>query len=138
LADFLPLLPEAISEKDAYTTGPLVLAFIGDAVQQLYVRTRLVVSTDYKSGELHKLAITEISAVSQSDTVERLMPYFTEAEADIYRRARNSKVNTAAKNASLAYYKKATGFEAVLGYLYLSGKHDRLLELLSMSQKEIK
>lgn len=130
MKDYIPALANPFTEKDAYLMNPLVLAFVGDAVQQLFVRTKLSADHDSKSGELHKLAISEIKAVSQAVTAEQLLPLFTERETDVFKRARNSKVNSPAKNASLADYKKASGLEAVLGYLYLSGQHDRLYALL--------
>lgn len=136
LIDNIPILQSTISKDEARNLNPLVLAFIGDSVQQLYVRTKLVVGSTKKTGELHKLAIKEIKAVAQADIVEHLLPYFNEEEVAIYKRARNSKANTTAKNASIAEYKKASGFEAVLGYLYLTGQHNRLNELLTYDLNE--
>lgn len=136
MTDFLPLLSQPMEEREAYLANPLVLAYVGDAVQQLFVRTGLVMSTGFKAGELHKLTVKEVNAVTQAQKADIILPRLNEREADVYRRARNSKVNTAAKNAPLADYKKACGFEAVLGYLFLSGSHERLLELLNLSSEE--
>lgn len=136
LKDFLPLLSQPMEERDAYLANPLVLAYVGDAVQQLFVRTGLVMSTDLKAGELHKLTVKEVNAVTQAQKADIIYPLLTPHEADVYRRARNSKVNSSAKNAPLADYKKSCGFEAVLGYLFLSGGHERLLELLDLSSVE--
>ncbi|MEG1613372.1 MAG: ribonuclease III domain-containing protein [Clostridia bacterium] len=137
MTDNIPVLNSVIPKSEAVNQNPLVLAFIGDSVQQLYVRTKLVVGSTKKTGELHKLAIREIKAVAQAETLDHLLPLFNDDEMAIYKRARNSKANTIAKNASVADYKKASGFEAVLGYLYLIGEHDRLNELLSYKPEEI-
>jgi Uncharacterized protein conserved in bacteria len=138
LNDTIPVLNSVMSTADARSLNPLVLAFVGDSVQQLYVRTKLVESSSGKSGALHKLAVKEIKAVAQAEALERLLPLFTEEETAVYKRARNSKANTTAKNASVADYKKASGFEAVLGFLYLSGQHERLAFLLNVNNEETK
>lgn len=85
-----------------------------------------------KSGALHKLATKEIKAEAQADKIEKLLPCLSEEEVAVYKRARNAHYSSSAKNASIGDYKKASGFEALLGYLYLTGKHDRLNELLSI------
>lgn len=133
MQDNIPFLYNTVSAADASMLNPLVLAFIGDSVQQLYVRTKLALGCDKKAGELHKLAVQEINAVAQAETVQKLLPLFTDAEMDIFKRARNTHYTTAAKNASIGDYKKASGFEAVIGYLYLIGQHERLGELLEKS-----
>lgn len=133
MADNIPVLTNIISEREASSLNPLVLAFVGDGVQQLYVRTKLVIGSSKKTGELHRLASREIKAAAQADALEKLLPLFTAEETAVYKRARNTHYSTAAKNATLADYKKASGFEAVLGYLYLTGKHDRLSLLLKYS-----
>lgn len=138
MTDNIPVLNSSITPSEARAMNPLVLAFVGDSVQQLYVRTRLVLSSTGKSGALHKLAVREIKAVAQAETLELLLPLFSEEELSVYKRARNSKANTVAKNATVAEYKKASGFEAVLGYLYLSGQHERLEFLLNLSSEENK
>lgn len=136
LVDNIPILKSTITVDQARNLNPLVLAFIGDSVQQLYVRTKLVVGSTKKTGELHKLAIKEIKAEAQADIVNHLLPHFNEEELNIYKRARNSKANTVAKNASIADYKRASGFEAVIGYLYLTGQHERLYKLLTYDFNE--
>ena len=79
---------------------------------------------------MHKEAISYVNAKSQADAADILLPLLTEEEADIYKRGRNAKANTKAKNASIGDYRKATGFEALMGYLYLKGETDRMLELI--------
>ena len=108
------------------------LAFIGDAVQSLYTRTRVTVGeTLKKTGALHKEVTQVVKAVAQASEVEKLLPLFDEDEKDLFRRARNCKVQTSAKHADPAEYRKASGFEAVIGYLYLTGNTARLFEFLS-------
>ncbi len=133
MQDYIPFLKNTISETEAAALNPLVLAFVGDSVQQLYVRTKLALGCDKKAGELHKLAVKEVKAEAQAEIVEKLLPIFTPEETDIFKRTRNTHYNTSAKNASIGDYKKASGFEAVLGYLYLTGKHERLEELLKIN-----
>lgn len=111
---------------------PMSLAFIGDAVQSLYTRTRVTVgATLKKTGALHREVTKVVKAVSQAAEVQKLLPLFDEDEQDIFRRARNCKVQTSAKHADPAEYRKASGFEAVIGYLYLTGNTQRLFEFLS-------
>lgn len=119
-----------IDTERARNLSPVTLAFVGDAVYSLYVREKLVLSTDYKTGELQKLTSSRVSAHGQSGLLERLIPLFTEEETDIYKRGRNAKKSTKSKNASVAEYNRSTGFEAVIGYLYLTGQYERIAQLL--------
>ena len=119
-----------VSVEHARNLSPVTLAFVGDAVYSLYVRERLVLSTDFKTGELQKLTSKEVSAHGQSMLLEKLQPLFTEEENEIFRRGRNAKKATKSKNASVAEYNRSTGFEAVLGYLYLTGQYKRIDQLL--------
>ncbi len=109
--------------------NPVVLAFVGDAAYTLLVRRRLALSHGYKTGELNKLASDVVSAHGQSEQLEKILPRFTEEEAEIYRRGRNAKKLTKSKNATAAEYCRSTGFEAVVGYLYLAGEEKRIEEL---------
>ncbi|HIU82916.1 MAG TPA: Mini-ribonuclease 3 [Candidatus Faecicola pullistercoris] len=136
MKDYLPAVINPLPEKTVYEMNPVVLAFVGDSVQQLYVRTKLSAGSTMKSGELHKLAVKEVRAVSQADFAHRLLPALLPREKDVFMRARNSKTNSPAKHASIADYKAATGFEAVIGYLYLSGGHERLLALLEVGNED--
>lgn len=114
----------------ARALSPVTLAFVGDAVYSLYVRERLVSEHDYSAGEMQKLTSKDVSAHGQSELLEKLILKFTEEEEDIYRRGRNAKKPTKSKNATVAEYNRSTGFEAVLGYLYLTGQYQRIDELL--------
>lgn len=111
----------------------LSLAFVGDAVFTLFVRERLARNHDNKAGGLHKLANKYVKATSQAQIFDHLEVFLYEKEKEIARRARNAHNNTKAKNASLADYKKATAFEALLGYHLLSEDVERLNELLEIA-----
>lgn len=117
--------------------NPLVLAYVGDAVHALWLKSRLALGSDAKAGELNRVSGRLLSAREQSLLADRLQDVFIEGEKDIFRRARNCHSNTPAKNASLEEYRKATGFEAVLGYLFLAGDSARMsLILESAYEKE--
>ena len=120
-----------IEQKDIRTYSPLTLAYIGDAVFDIVIRSILVNKGNTPVNKLHQRASQVVKAQSQAAMVLALMDQLTEAEADWYRRGRNSKPHTKAKNASTMDYLEATGFEAVLGYLYLTGDMDRICELVS-------
>ncbi len=119
-----------ITEKEARILSPVTLAFVGDAVYSLYVRERLVLTTDFNTGTLQKLTSAEVSAHGQSELLEKILPLFTEEENDVFKRGRNAKKSTRSKSASVAEYNRSTGFEAVLGYLYLTGQYQRISRLL--------
>ena len=121
-----------VSEQKARNLSPVTLAFVGDAVYSLYIREKLVLSTDLGTNELQKLTSAEVSAHGQSELLEKIQPLFTEAEEDIFRRGRNAKKSTKSKNASVLEYNRSTGFEAVLGYLYLTGQYQRISEILEV------
>ncbi len=125
-----------IQPEQALKLHPMSLAFIGDAVQSLYTRTRVTLASNSKTGVLHKEVTKVVKAVSQSRVADAIAPLFDETEADIFRRARNCHVQTSAKHAEMSEYRKASGLEAVLGYLYLTGKDERLIRLLSISFEE--
>lgn len=119
-----------MAPSSARNLSPVTLAYIGDAVYSLYVRDGLVRSADFKSGQLNRLTSQLVSAHGQSALLERLIPLFTEDETEIYRRGRNAKKTARAKNASVSEYNRSTGFEAVMGYLYLTGQYARIEFLL--------
>ena len=115
-----------MEKTKANCLNPVVLAFVGDAVYSLFVRERLTFMSDGKAGELNKLAVKEVKASAQAEFITELLPLLTEEETAVFKRARNEKKTTRAKNASVAEYNLSTGFEAVLGYLYLTGNEERL------------
>lgn len=119
---------QPVESERAKQMNPVVLAFVGDAVYTLYVRQKLALS-GYKTGELNKRASAVVSARGQSGTLERVLPLLTGEEEEIFRRGRNAKKPTHSKNASSAEYSRSTGLEAVVGYLYLTGRIGRIEEL---------
>jgi len=121
---------EKISEEKAKQLSPVTLAFVGDAVYSLYIRSREVEQSDRKTAELQKRTCEAVSAKGQSALLERVEGKFTAEEEAIYHRGRNAKKATKSKNASVTDYNRSTGFEAVLGYLYLTGRYDRIAEII--------
>ena len=121
-----------IISKDIRTYSPLTLAYIGDAVYDLVVRSVLVNRGNTAVNNLHKRASAIVKAPSQAAIVASIMDDLTDEEKDIYRRGRNSKPHTKAKNASTIEYLEATGLEAVVGFLYLQGHMDRALNLIRL------
>lgn len=108
----------------------LSLAYIGDAVYELLVREYVMENKNCQPNLLNKEARKFVTAAAQAESVENIV--FTEAEADIFRRARNSRIGTLPKNTSVSVYKTATALEAVFGYLYLSGDITRINELFAI------
>ncbi|MEG2014163.1 MAG: ribonuclease III domain-containing protein [Clostridia bacterium] len=123
---------EILLPNEAKQLNPLALAFVGDAVHSLFVREILVHKQDSKAGVLHTLTSSEVKCTHQCLMLDKIIDSFTEEEIDIYKRARNCHNNNVAKNATLVEYKKATGFEAVIGYLYLTGQRERLTVFLGV------
>ena len=111
----------------------LTLAYVGDAIYEVFIRTKLTENGDKKVNRLHKEAKNFVSAKAQSQIVEVLLNSLTDDETDIFKRGRNTKVNTKAKNADFKEYHNATGLEALFGYLYLSKNQTRLNELMEQS-----
>lgn len=129
---FLAAVRRMFTEKkqDIRSYSPLTLAYIGDAVYDLIIRTVVVEQANRPANNLHHITVKYVSANAQAKIVQTLTEQFTEEEQSVYRRGRNSKPHTMAKNAAAADYLKATGFEAVIGYLYLTDRMDRALELI--------
>ncbi len=119
-----------IPDVDVRTYSPLTLAYIGDGIYDLIIRSLVVAKGNARAGELHKRTSRIVKAKAQAEMIECLLPLLTEEEADIYRRGRNAKSPTMAKNATMSDYRKATGFEALMGYLYLKDEFPRMVELV--------
>lgn len=122
-----------ISEKELNQLSPLVLAYIGDAVYEVFVRTLVIHQNKAAVNKLHKKSVGYVKAKAQSDTVRRIMDSLTAEESDIVRRGRNAKSGTTPKNADIGEYKYATGFESLIGYLYLKKDYARLMEIFEKS-----
>lgn len=120
-------------EVDIRTVSPLTLAYIGDGIYELIVRSVMVARTNTRAGLLHRQTSQLVKAEAQSKMMDILLPELNPEEESVYRRGRNAKSSTMAKNASIGDYRRATGFEALMGYLYLSDQTERLLELVKLA-----
>ena len=124
-------------DVDVKTYSPLALAFIGDGIFEIIIRTVVVERGNRSADGLHKTKSRVVNAKVQAKMAEALLEELTEEELACYKRGRNAKSHTAAKNASIAEYRKATGLEALFGYLYLSGKEERILELTKLGLEKV-
>ena len=122
-----------LKEVDIRTYSPLALAYIGDGVFDLIIRSVVVDGGNIGVNRMHI-----VKAQTQSKMAEKLQAFFTEEERNIYRRGKNANASTRAKNATLADYHRATGLEAVFGYLYLNDRFDRILFLVQEGIAQIK
>ena len=121
-----------MTTNDYASKNPLVLAFVGDAYWTLYIRRMLIEKSNGKVNALHQAANKYVCAITQSGYYHKIAPFLTEVEANIAGRARNSECNTRPKNCTLAEYKLATAFEAVVGYNLLIGNKKRLGNLFKI------
>ena len=117
-------------EQDVRAYSPLTLAYMGDAIYDLIIRSVIVERANRSANDLHKKAIRYVKAETQAKMIQALQEELTEDEEAVYKRGRNAKSYTTAKNATMSDYRKATGFEALMGFLYLTGQTDRLLYLV--------
>lgn len=122
-----------LKDVDIRTYSPLTLAYIGDGVFDLIIRSVVVGKGNTRPNKLHYRTSGIVKAHTQALIIEYLLPYLTEEEADIYRRGKNSKPQNKAKNATASDYRKATGLEALVGYLYLTDRFERLVELVKQA-----
>lgn len=127
-----------INERDVDQLSPLVLAYIGDAVYEVFIRTLIISKGNSPVNKLHKESISFVKAKAQSDIIHRILETLTQEEQDVVRRGRNAKSGTIPKNADVTEYKYATGFESLIGYLYLKRQYERLLQVLEMCITEVK
>lgn len=119
-----------LEDRDIKTYSPLTLAYIGDAIYDLIIRTILVSQGNCQPQKLHQRASRLVKAEKQSQMMGILEPLLTEEELAFYKRGRNAKSYTSAKNASISDYRRATGFEALMGYLYLTDQYMRMIDLI--------
>ena len=122
-----------IEGKDIRSFSPLTLAYIGDAVYEIVIRTIIVEKGNAPVNKLHHKASSLVKAVAQKEAMEKILPLLTKEEEAIYKRGRNAKSYTSAKNASVIDYRIATGFEALMGFLYPMGRNERMLELVKIA-----
>jgi ribonuclease-3 family protein len=125
-----PVIP---TDVPIHLLSPIVLAYAGDAVFELYIRQRLIAGTNRKPHELHRAATGYVSAAAQARLLQVWMPLLDDEEADIVRRGRNSKSGQPPKNADPADYRHATALESLVGYLYYKGRKDRLEQLIDLA-----
>ncbi len=124
----LPLTPQT-----ARGYSPLALAFVGDSIYEAFIRTKLLLAANQSAAKLHRTAVSFVRAGAQALAMQALLPLLTEEEADIYKRGRNAHSHTVPKNADVTEYRAATGFEALMGYLYLTGQTDRLTHVMEQA-----
>ncbi|MCI8389997.1 MAG: ribonuclease III [Roseburia sp.] len=117
-------------DVDVRTYSPLTLAYIGDGVFDLVIRSLVVAGGNTRASALHRRTSQIVKARTQAQMIERLLPELTQEEEEIYRRGRNAKSPTMAKNATMSDYRKATGFEALVGWLYVRDEFPRVVELV--------
>ena len=123
-----------LTNKKPSQFSSLALAYIGDGVYELFVRTKVIEEHEnMPANKLHKKTVQYVKAHAQADSIDAMLPHLTEDETAVYKRGRNAKSNTTPKNADMADYRKATGFEALIGFLYLSGENERLHELMNIA-----
>ena len=124
-----PYFPDA----EINSFSPLSLAYVGDAVYEVYVRSYVMQDGNMQVNKLHRAATHYVSAKAQSSIIHSIMEHLTEDEIAIFKRGRNAHSYTSAKNADIVDYRHATGFEALIGYLFISKNFDRLNEIIKMS-----
>ena len=126
-------IEKSLTTQQLKEISPLVLAFIGDGIHTLYVRNYVVNKNLEKLNDYHKHCAMFCKAKTQSKVLDLLISSLTQEEQEVVRRTRNTKTHNIAKNSNLVEYKKATCFEALIGWLYLTGQNDRLNEILEKS-----
>ncbi|MCI8659011.1 MAG: ribonuclease III [Lachnospiraceae bacterium] len=119
-----------LQDMDANSYSPLALAYIGDAVYELLIRTRVMNQGNMQVNKMHKRSAALVKAQAQAELIGQIFNELSAEEMAIYKRGRNARSATMPKHATMRDYRMATGFEALVGYLYLTGCHERLLELI--------
>ncbi len=130
-------IEEGHLQQDPTAVRPLALAYLGDTVFDLYIRQLLVEGTDLSTNQMHRRAVSYVNAASQARMMQLILDDLTEEETDIFKHARNHKSLTVPKNMKPVDYKWATGFEALLGWLYLEHRQDRLYRLMHMAVQRL-
>lgn len=125
-----------LTESEVNQLSSLVLAFVGDVVFSFYVKTKVLSLTKLRVNDLNANTSKLVNAHSQREMLFKLMPILTEQEAQIVKRARNTNIHTKAKNYSIEEYRHATAFEALIGYLYLTRRYERLNEILKLAVEQ--
>ncbi|MBP3338736.1 MAG: ribonuclease III [Lachnospiraceae bacterium] len=126
-----------LKENDIKSYSPLILAYIGDAVYEIIIRTIVVSDGNTQVNKMHKKSSNLVKAETQANIIKAIMDDLSEEELGYYKRGRNAKSYTSAKNASISDYRMATGFEALIGYLYLTGQTDRMTEIVKLGLSKV-
>lgn len=121
-----------LTEVELRTYSALAFAYVGDSVYDLIIRTMVTSKGNNRPNKYHQEAIRYVNAKGQTELMNKIKPHLTEEELTMFRRGRNSKTISPAKNQSPHDYRIATGFEALMGYLYLSGRMERIMELINI------
>lgn len=139
MSDLIHVMNETLGlrEVDIRSYSPLALAYIGDGVFDLIIRSFVINKGNVQVNKMHRHTSNIVKAQTQAQMAEKLAPLLNPEEEGFYKRGRNAKSHTTAKNASVGDYRKATGFEALVGYLYLTGQNERLMELMKIALAEI-
>lgn len=129
--ELIKIISDKISNQNIMMYSPAQLAYAGDAVYELLVRSHIIHNHDINVNKMHRLTVKFVKANAQAYLINKLDIHLTEEEKRIVKRGRNAKVTSSPKNAELMEYRYATGFEALFGYLYLNNELDRLIELFN-------
>lgn len=122
-----------IPSADPKLLSPLTLAFLGDAVYELCARQRIVAEGNRPVNEMHRRTVSLVNAGAQSEAFERISGLLTDEELAVYKRGRNANASSVPKHADMADYRRATGVEALFGYLYIKGEIDRINQLFDLA-----
>lgn len=125
-----------LSDRELHEMSVLGLAHMGDCVYELLVRTWLCTHGRVTSHGLHKEKLTFVSAPAQAEAMQKILPVLTEQEQAVFKRGRNAKVHSVPKNAALSQYHKATGLEALFGWLWLKGDRERINQLFDLIMED--
>lgn len=137
--DFLAYCKESLKLQavDPCSYSPLVLAYIGDGVYELIIRTKVINHGSMQVNKMHKRSAGLVKAETQANMIKALEEELTEAEQAVYKRGRNAKSASTAKHATMIDYRMATGFEALMGYLYITEQYERMITLVSHGLERI-
>ena len=137
--EFLAFCRESLCLEPVHANeySPLVLAYIGDGVYELLIRTKVTNHGSMQVNKIHKKSASLVKAEAQAAMIRHLEEFLTKEEMAVYKRGRNAKSATTAKNATMIDYRMATGFEALIGYLYLTEQFSRLVSLVSMGLEKM-
>lgn len=125
-----------LSVTEVNKLSMLALAHVGDGVYELLFRSRLAIEGHTSVSNLHRLTVSKVNAVAQAKAAEKIMPFLDADELALYKRGRNTKVNSVPHNANIGQYHAATGIEALFGWLYLLGRTERIKELFEIIAEE--